>query len=81
MTAKIETAEARAPAASEYYRWVVLLIAWLSFLFSFMDRLTWANVAVSAARRADEPTRTNSAPRSCSQSLSANVSPSEATAP
>jgi sugar phosphate permease len=50
MTAKIETAEARAPAVSDYYRWVVLLIAWLSFLFSFMDRLTWANVAVSAGQ-------------------------------
>jgi sugar phosphate permease len=50
MTAKIETIEARAPAPSEYYRWVVLFIAWLSFLFSFMDRLTWANVAVSAGQ-------------------------------
>ena len=32
----------------ERYRWVVLLVAWLSFLISFIDRLTWANVAVSA---------------------------------
>jgi sugar phosphate permease len=29
------------------YRWVILFIAWLSFLLSFIDRLTWANVAVS----------------------------------
>ena len=29
------------------YRWVILFIAWLSFLLSFVDRLTWANVAVS----------------------------------
>src|SRR5882757_1727227 len=28
------------------YRWVILFIAWLSFLFSFVDRLTWANVSV-----------------------------------
>lgn len=48
MTADIETAAVRAPAGSDRYRWVVLAIAWLSFLFSFMDRLTWANVAVSA---------------------------------
>jgi sugar phosphate permease len=27
-----------------------LLIAWLSFLFSFIDRLTWANVAVAAGQ-------------------------------
>jgi sugar phosphate permease len=32
------------------YRWIVLLIAWLSFLFSFIDRLTWANVAVAAGQ-------------------------------
>jgi sugar phosphate permease len=29
------------------YRWVILFLAWLSFLLSFVDRLTWANVAVS----------------------------------
>jgi sugar phosphate permease len=29
------------------FRWVILFIAWLSFLLSFVDRLTWANVAVS----------------------------------
>ena len=29
------------------YRWVILFIAWLSFLLTFIDRLTWANVAVS----------------------------------
>lgn len=29
------------------YRWVILFVAWLSFLLSFIDRLTWANVAVS----------------------------------
>src|SRR5262245_39368393 len=28
------------------YRWCVLLIAWLSFLMSFIDRLAWANVAI-----------------------------------
>jgi len=35
-------------ALAERYRWIVLLICWLSFLISFIDRLTWANVAVSA---------------------------------
>jgi sugar phosphate permease len=29
------------------YRWVILFVAWLGFLLSFIDRLTWANVAVS----------------------------------
>jgi len=37
-----------ATAATERYRWIVLLVAWLSFLFSFIDRLTWANVSISA---------------------------------
>ena len=31
-----------------HYRWVVLFVAWLSFLISFVDRLTWATIAVSA---------------------------------
>ena len=35
---------ARSP---ERYRWIVLFICWLTFLISFVDRLTWANVAVS----------------------------------
>src|SRR5271166_4434314 len=30
-----------------WYRWVILFICWLAFLLSFVDRLTWANVAVS----------------------------------
>jgi MFS family permease len=29
------------------YRWVILFVAWLSFLLSFVDRLAWANVAIS----------------------------------
>ena len=33
---------------SERYRWVVLTLAFVSFLISFIDRLTWASVAVSA---------------------------------
>ncbi len=35
-------------AARDRYRWIVLFLAWLTFLLSFIDRLTWANVAVSA---------------------------------
>jgi sugar phosphate permease len=31
-----------------HYRWVVLFVAWLSFLISFVDRLTWATIAASA---------------------------------
>ncbi|HWK45202.1 MAG TPA: MFS transporter [Stellaceae bacterium] len=34
-------------AITPAYRWVILFIASLSFLLSFIDRLTWANVAVS----------------------------------
>jgi sugar phosphate permease len=29
------------------YRWVILFIDWIAFLLSFIDRLAWANVAVS----------------------------------
>ena len=29
------------------YRWVILFVAWLAFLVSFIDLLTWANVALS----------------------------------
>jgi sugar phosphate permease len=47
---KIETIAVGTPVKADAYRWIVLLIAWLSFLFSFMDRLTWANVAVSAGQ-------------------------------
>src|SRR5258708_1021421 len=36
-----------ATIATPAYRWVILFVAWLSFLLSFIDRLTWANVAVS----------------------------------
>jgi sugar phosphate permease len=32
---------------SSPYRWVILFIAWLAFLLTFIDRLAWANVAVS----------------------------------
>ncbi len=40
---RIATPALAAPA----YRWVILFVAWLGFLTSFIDRLTWANVAVS----------------------------------
>jgi len=30
------------------YRWVILFSAWIAFLLTFIDRLAWANVAVSA---------------------------------
>ena len=33
--------------AASPYRWVILFIAWLAFLLTFIDRLAWANVAVS----------------------------------
>jgi sugar phosphate permease len=33
--------------AKPWYRWAILFICWLSFLFSFIDRLAWANVSVS----------------------------------
>jgi sugar phosphate permease len=29
------------------YRWVILLVTWIAFLLTFIDRLVWANVAVS----------------------------------
>jgi sugar phosphate permease len=33
-------------ASAPSYRWVILFVAWLGFLLSFIDRLAWANVAV-----------------------------------
>jgi sugar phosphate permease len=45
---KTDTNDRPSMALAERYRWIVLLICWLSFLISFIDRLTWANVAVSA---------------------------------
>lgn len=45
-TRKLALADGAVLAAPSY-RWVILFVAWLSFLLSFIDRLTWANVAVS----------------------------------
>jgi len=45
MSTNAATDDAMASAVS--YRWVILVICWLTFLLSFVDRLTWANVAVS----------------------------------
>jgi sugar phosphate permease len=39
--------QAGAEGASSPYRWVILFIAWIAFLLTFIDRLAWANVAVS----------------------------------
>jgi sugar phosphate permease len=39
---------AGAERLSSPYRWVILFIAWIAFLLTFIDRLAWANVAVSA---------------------------------
>jgi sugar phosphate permease len=39
----------------EGYRWVILLIAWLSFLISFVDRLAWGNVAISVGQSLGMP--------------------------
>jgi sugar phosphate permease len=50
MSVKTEILRVPATVASDHYRWIVLLIAWLSFLVSFIDRLTWANVAVEAGQ-------------------------------
>jgi len=45
---KIATLDLPRSLAAESYRWIVLFIAWLSFLISFIDRLTWASVSVLA---------------------------------
>ena len=42
-----EHAETEGPPSP--YRWVILFIAWIAFLLSFIDRLAWANVAVTAS--------------------------------
>lgn len=41
------TVDRQARIAEPWYRWVILFVCWLSFLLSFIDRLAWANVAVS----------------------------------
>lgn len=38
---------AGAAGAASPYRWVILFIVWIAFLLTFIDRLAWANVAVS----------------------------------
>ena len=32
---------------SSSYRWIILFFTWIAFLIGFIDRLAWANVAVS----------------------------------
>ena len=46
----LEAAEATAAAGPVSYRWVILFIAWISFLVSFVDRLAWGNVAISVGQ-------------------------------
>lgn len=43
--ARIDAPPAVAGASAR--RWAILFVAWLSFLLSFVDRLTWASVSVS----------------------------------
>ena len=31
------------------YCWVILTVLWIAYILSYMDRLAWANVAVTAA--------------------------------
>jgi sugar phosphate permease len=35
--------------AAPWYRWFILFVCFLTFLISFIDRLTWANVAVGVS--------------------------------
>ncbi|MDB5503769.1 MAG: hypothetical protein JWR89_3671 [Tardiphaga sp.] len=52
-SSRIDPAEVGTSLVS--YRWVILFIVWLSFLVSFVDRLTWGNVAVSVGQSLGMP--------------------------
>lgn len=41
--------------AADGYRWVILLVAWVSLLISFVDRLAWGNVAISVGQSLGMP--------------------------
>lgn len=43
---RIEGKKIVAAEAYPAYRWVILLIAWLGYLLSFVDRLAWSSVAL-----------------------------------
>jgi sugar phosphate permease len=51
----LEAAESNVFTASVSYRWVILFIAWISFLISFVDRLAWGNVAISVGQSLGMP--------------------------
>ena len=47
MTNSKLAAKSEISAAAPRYRWTILFFVWLIFLLGFVDRLTWANVALS----------------------------------
>ena len=55
LPAPIKTATSDALVGRESYRWIILLIVWLSFLISFVDRLAWGNVAISVGQSLGMP--------------------------
>jgi sugar phosphate permease len=51
----VEAAESKVVVGLGSYRWIILLIAWISFLISFVDRLAWGNVAISVGQSLGMP--------------------------
>jgi sugar phosphate permease len=51
----VKTADSHVVDGLAGYRWVILLIAWISFLISFVDRLAWGNVAISVGQSLHMP--------------------------
>jgi sugar phosphate permease len=51
----VEVTDSNAVAELVGYRWVILFIAWTSFLISFVDRLAWSNVAIEVGRSLGMP--------------------------
>lgn len=51
----VEAAETTDVAKLDTYRWVILFVAWISFLISFVDRLAWGNVAISVGKTLGMP--------------------------
>ncbi|WP_315838288.1 hypothetical protein [Bradyrhizobium prioriisuperbiae] len=37
------------------YRWIILALAWLTFLISFVDRLAWGNVSIPVGQTLGMP--------------------------
>jgi sugar phosphate permease len=52
---RVEATDSNVVLGFGSYRWIILLIAWISFLISFVDRLACGNVAISVGQSLGMP--------------------------